>query len=163
MAKAKNEVVPAENVAPPTPEVVATTEAPESADPTLESHVKAVLEAMKPQAPPTIPPTPTIGRVVIYKLSEQNAADINRRRTTGYSIVERIKLNCNSQTLWPLGAQAHIGNECHAGDEFPMTIVRVWSGTCVNGQVLLDGSDSYWATSVAPGDGEGQWHWPVKS
>ena len=156
MAKAKSEVVPAENVTSSTPEVA-------TADPTLESHVKAVLEAMKPQAPPTIPPTPTIGRVVIYKLSDQNAAEINRRRTTPYSIGERIKLNCNSQTLWPLGAQAHIGNDCIAGEEFPMTIVRVWSDTLVNGQLLLDGSDSYWATSVAPGDENGQWHWPVKS
>lgn len=109
---------------------------------------------------PVVPQKATIGRTVIFKLSEQHAAEINRRRTTGYSIGERIKLNCNSQTLWPLGAQAHIGNEVHAGDEFPMTVVRVWSDYCVNGQVFLDGNDTYWATSVSHGEHNGMWQWP---
>jgi len=36
--------------------------------------------------------TPTIGRTVIYTLTEDNAAQINRRRTTGVSIAERIKV-----------------------------------------------------------------------
>lgn len=101
---------------------------------------------------------PTIGRIVILKLSDQQAVEINRRRTTGGAILDRIKLG-----QWPLGAQAHIGNEVHAGDEFPMVVVRVWSESCVNGQVLLDGNDTYWATSVSQGDQNGMWHWPERS
>lgn len=120
------------------------------------------MKVTPPVTPPYIYPKPTLGRVVIYKLSEQNAAEINRRRTTPYSISQRISLNCNSQTLWPLGAQAHIGNEVSAGDEFPMTVVRVWSDTCVSGQVLLDGCDTYWSTSISEGEHNGMWHWPVK-
>lgn len=108
---------------------------------------------------------PTLGRCVIFKVTDEQAEAINRRRTTGHSIAERIKLNCNSQTLWPLGAQAHVGNSVSAGDEFPATVVRVWGDSpeaCVNLQVFLDGNDVYWATSASEGEANGMWHWPVK-
>jgi hypothetical protein len=88
---------------------------------------------------------PSIGRIVHYMLSEQDAAQINRRRTDGPSIAERIKAGA-----WPLGAQAHIGNHVSAGDVFPMLIIRVWGeseSSCVNGQVILDGCDAFWAMS----------------
>jgi len=41
----------------------------------------------------------------------------------------------------------------------------VWEGSPpihVNGQVLLDGNDLYWATSVANGPGARQWRWPER-
>ena len=64
---------------------------------------------------------------------------------------------------WPLGAQAHIGNDAKEGDTFPMLIVKTWGDTetsCVNGQVFLDGNDVLWATSVSVGDGPHAWSWP---
>jgi hypothetical protein len=106
---------------------------------------------------------PTIGRVLHYKLSENDAEQINRRRTTSSAIAERIETG-----TWPLGAQAHIGNAAHAGDVLPLHVVRVWPDECgpgktgVNGQVLLDGNDALWVTSVCEGDGEGQWMWPPR-
>ena len=106
---------------------------------------------------------PTIGRIVIYRLSENDASQINRRRTSGSSIAERIK-----SEKWPLGAQAHIGNWTSADQEYPCTIVRVWPDEFgkdqpgVNGQVLLDGNDALWVTSIKEGTEPGQWHWPVK-
>jgi hypothetical protein len=78
-------------------------------------------------------------------LNETDAEQINRRRTTGREIADRIE-----KQTWPLGAQAHIGNVVKAGDVFPMIIVRVWGDSdvsCVQGQVFLDGNDCYWATS----------------
>jgi len=102
---------------------------------------------------------PTIGRIVHYRLTEQQATEINRRRTTGASIAERIKV-----VKWPLGAQAHIGNEAHEGDMFPGMIVRVWGSdmdSSVQLQVFLDGNDVLWATSVKAGDGAGTWSWPM--
>jgi len=90
--------------------------------------------------------TPSIGRIVHYCLTEQNAVEIMRRRTTGADIAARIP-----SKEWPVGAQAHIGNTVAAGDVFPMVIVKVWDGaeqSQVNGRVLLDGTDEYWATSV---------------
>jgi hypothetical protein len=105
---------------------------------------------------------PTRGRIVDYALSEQDVNEINRRRTDGQSIAARIK-----DEKWPIGAQAHIGNKVNVGDVFPMMIVAVWSDTCVNGQVFLDGNDCFWALSrnhasdFGPATG-GQWQWPKR-
>jgi len=90
--------------------------------------------------------TPSIGRIVHYELTEQDVAEITRRRTTGPDIAARIK-----EDRWPLGAQAHLGNTVAVGDVFPMVIVRVWPSDVglVNGRVLLDGSDELWVASRA--------------
>jgi hypothetical protein len=105
----------------------------------------------------------TIGRIVLYKLTEQNVAEITRRRTTGTSIAERIK-----EEKWPLGAQAHIGNPLHVGQILPLTVCVVWPNEYgpnydgVNGQVLLDGNDTLWVTSIKEGTENGTWAWPVR-
>lgn len=83
---------------------------------------------------------PTVGRIVHYRLSEQDAQQItDRRRDAGV-----------------------FGNPVPAGDTYPMVIVRVWSTTLVNGQVLLDGPDTLWVTSVTLGDGPRTWSWPPR-
>lgn len=93
-----------------------------------------------------------IGTTVLYRLSEVDAEQINRRRTTGSAIAEQI-----GKDRWPLGAQAHIGNNVAAGQQYPMVITRTWTETTVNGQVLLDGTDVFWATSRVQGDQPGTW------
>jgi hypothetical protein len=118
---------------------------------------------------------PTIGRIVIYKLTEDDVSQINRRRTSGSSIAERIKNNgadmanlVNLPATWPLGAQAHIGNWASPGDLYPCIIARVWPNEFgqdepgINGQVFLDGNDTLWVTSAGEGTEPGQWSWPVK-
>jgi hypothetical protein len=100
------------------------------------------------------------GRIVYYVVSEHTAAEIMRRRTNAISIAERIKVN-----KWPLGAQAHIGNDVKAGDIYPAMILRVWGTSgCSNLKVILDGSDEYWATSVGyeADKRQGSWHWIVE-
>ena len=111
----------------------------------------------------------SIGRIVIYTLHEQDAEQINRRRTTSSSIAERFANNgseiaqaVNLPETWPVGAQAHIGNSVKAGDQFPMLVTRVWSPSCVNGQVFLDGNDCFWATSATEGVGGHTWAWPQR-
>ncbi len=123
---------------------------------------------------------PTIGRIVHYRLSADDAAQINRRRTTGASIAERLKwgpAGKHSETLsaqtdagyiraWPAGAQAHIGNSAEEGQIFPMLITRVWGDTpesAVNGQLFLDGNDVLWITSATAGEGPHQFTWPTRS
>ena len=115
---------------------------------------------------------PSIGRIVHYRLSADDAAQVNRRRTTGHSIAERMKIQisdaeCVTPLLgWPTGAQAHIGNEVREGDTYPMLIVQCWGDTpcsCVNGQVFLDGNDVLWATSVAVGEGPRTFSWPTRN
>lgn len=103
-------------------------------------------------------PVPTIGRIVRYKLTQEQADQVNRRRTDGASIADRI-----GQDKWPIGAQAHIGNKVEQGDVFPMLVVRTWGNdenSAVNGQVFLDGNDVLWATSVVEGPHNGMFEWP---
>lgn len=116
---------------------------------------------------------PTIGRIVHYRLSADDATQINRRRTSGTSIAQRMKpWNIVTSTgnrdicEWPTGAQAHIGNEVKEGDTFPMMITRVWGNTptsAVNGQAYLDGTDVLWVTSACVGEGPRTFSWPTRS
>lgn len=83
---------------------------------------------------------PTIGRTVHYTLCESDVKMINTRRD----------------------ADPSSGNRVQVGDVFPAVVVRVWTGTCVNLQVLLDGRDTHWATSRTEGDGPTYWSWPPR-
>lgn len=113
---------------------------------------------------------PSLGRTVHYCLTVEDAVQINRRRTDGPSIVRRL-VNLH----WHEGAQAHIGTPVKAGDVFPMTIVAVAPPPAdgepdvskVNGQVLLDGNDVFWARGVpqvetGSSDKEGCWFEPPR-
>jgi hypothetical protein len=104
---------------------------------------------MEPDAPSTAPapapPTqkPTIGRIVLYRVTPEQAAAINeRRRLSGATLT---------------------GNIVSAGDTFPCVVVRPWSDTCLNGQALLDGNDSLWVLSANLGDEPGNWNWPPRA
>ena len=98
--------------------------------------------------------TPTIGRIVRYCLSQQDAAGINRRR---------VSLHLDPVTD---GYVFHTGNHANAGDVLPATIVRVNGRPLggVNAQVLLDGNDTLWVTGVMKSEGPlvGCWHWPPR-
>lgn len=101
----------------------------------------------------------SLGRTVHYTLSEEDAKQINRRRTNGGHIAERMK---TEPPQWPAGAQAHIGNDVEAGQVYPAVAVRVWSAGYANFQVSLDGNDTYWATSRTEGTQPGTWAWPPR-
>lgn len=95
--------------------------------------------------------TPTIGRIVHYTLSDQDAVLINKRRDDSF-----------------VAETAHsIGNMARGGDVYPAMVVRVFEGgTEANGvcnlQVFLDGNDTFWATSRTEGEGELHWFWPPR-
>lgn len=88
-----------------------------------------------------------------YILSSSDAEEINRRRVRDLAQAES----------WPKGAQAHTGNHAEAGDILPMIVCRVWDEPImtVNGQVFLDGNDTYLATSRHEGMEPGNWFWPA--
>jgi hypothetical protein len=76
---------------------------------------------------------PTIGRTVLYKLGEEDKRSLYTNGTWG-----------------------------NTPDVAPATIVSVFSDTCVNLKVCIDGyRNDLWKTSVSQGDGAGQWNWPV--
>lgn len=98
-------------------------------------------------------PTPTIGRTVIYRLS-------------GYD-VEQIMAHRNDRK------NSARGNTPHEGQPLPMIITAVHGSdqrAYVNGKVLLDGTDTYWATLVwcretanhFNASGGGTWSWPER-
>jgi hypothetical protein len=79
---------------------------------------------------------PAIGDWVTYTLSEDDAHLIASRRM---AVPDSAK-----------------GNSVAAGDTFPAIIVRAWDDGAVNLQVLLDGYDQHWATSIRPAEDDGQ-------
>jgi hypothetical protein len=101
--------------------------------------------------------TVSVGRIVHYTLSAYVAEKINKRRQD--AIKSRI-------ADLEEGSQIHYGNTAVEGDVLPMIVVRVWENNLVNGQVLLDGNDTYWATSVPQVDPDqspvGHWDWPAR-
>lgn len=90
---------------------------------------------------------PTVGRIVHLTLSEAQARQINAARTQA-------------------GHATKTGNTAREGDIVPLIIVRVWDTETgnLNGQAILDGNDSYWATSIHHGDNAepGTWSWPER-
>jgi hypothetical protein len=76
---------------------------------------------------------PKIGRIVIYKTTEQDKKNFR----DGFEHANVV-------------------------DELPAVIVNVWSDTCVNVKVLTDGrTQDLWKTSINQGDQAGNWNWPV--
>lgn len=96
---------------------------------------------------------PTIGSIVHYQLSDEDARQINRRRLDF--------ANARSATAGT-GFIGHVGNQAEAGQVCPAMVVRTFGGSSANLQVMLDGSDTYWATSRGEGDLPGQWTWPPR-
>lgn len=85
---------------------------------------------------------PSPGRIVEYTL---DAHDVQR-------IVGRRE-DARTQASFIL----HAGNPVRPGDTYPLMITKVWGstgGSAVNGQVMLDGNDTLWVTSVTEGEGE---------
>lgn len=95
---------------------------------------------------------PTPGRIVQYTLTELDALQIMRRR-------QDAKRNIAAGTVGNTGFMLHVGNDVKAEDNYPLLITRAWGsteGSAVNGQVLLDGNDNLWVSSVSQGDGQGK-------
>lgn len=85
-----------------------------------------------------------LGQIVQYVLTKDDVQHINARRALDAT-------SAQARTV----VIAH-GNPIREGDVFPLIITRLWGdahNSAVNGQVLLDGNDSLWVTSVTAGDG----------
>jgi hypothetical protein len=100
---------------------------------------------------------PSVGDTVLYMLSTTDADQINKRRKDGAAhSAEHLERSD--------GSQVHVGNHVKAGNVYPLIIAKTWGDTptsAVNGQVILDGNDTLWATSVSFGDGERHFQWPA--
>jgi hypothetical protein len=89
-------------------------------------------------------PAPTPGRIVLYRLTEDDARHITQQRAHN-------GLN---------------GNYVREGDRYPAVVVRTFTGNpadVCNLKVLLDGEDTHWATSRHQGQEPGTWSWPERA
>ena len=98
--------------------------------------------------------TPTIGRIVVYKLSKRDAEQINKRRNDAHKHLDEHRAASN-------GVQIHYGWNVAEGNEFPAVVVHGHGETCASLTVFAAGSDNFWAPSMNLGDEPGTWHWPV--
>lgn len=92
----------------------------------------------------------TIGRIVLYRLSE---ADVNYLQIRRYAEMQEASTRVMPPYHEPLAA--------HVGEQFPAVIVRSRSDF-PNLHVLLDGPDSLWVVKVSQGDRNGMWSWPPR-
>lgn len=96
---------------------------------------------------------PELGSTVLYKLTDDDALAVNRRRQDAN---ERVR----SLQVAQQGSQTHVGNSAREGDVFPGLVVRRWgdlAASPVNLQVFLDGNDVLWVTSRLEGVAPGQY------
>ena len=98
---------------------------------------------------PKTPPAPGLGDVVLYRLTEADAADVERRRADW---------RASPSARW--GYQAHVGNLVCAGLLYAAVVVSVSGPSTVILKVLLDGTDTLWAPSASEGTGPGTWARP---
>lgn len=89
-----------------------------------------------------------VARRVVYFVFNQTAAHA----------VERQRLRSPGS-----GETGGGGNPVRVGDILPALVVQTWGAesTSINLKVMLDGPDTYWATSI-PYDAAktpGTWHW----
>jgi hypothetical protein len=88
--------------------------------------------------------TLSLGHTVLYTLSAGDVAwiDANLPLTRGHQV----------------------RNPVSEGQVLPAVVTAIFDGSDVtaNLKVLLDGEDSYWATSRTLGDRLGQWFWPPR-
>lgn len=107
----------------------------------------------------------TTGRIVQYRLSQDDAQNVNSRRHDFLAYQRETKPPLNPGGRGRTGHVGHWGNAVRSGEEFPAMIVKVWPDHpdgLVNLQVYLDGNDVLWATSRSEGDEDGHWHWPER-
>lgn len=108
-------------------------------------------------------PTPTIGHIVHYTLTAADAQAINKRRSDFDAFRQTLAGTPDPGHRGATGHVAHLGNQATAGDVSPAVVVRTFGGAEANLQVLLDGTDTYWATSRTEGDQPGFWAWPPRA
>lgn len=108
---------------------------------TAKRTTKEPAPDVEPAAEPTAPSAPEfsayIGQTVFYQLTASDAQRITARRSAINN-----PAYCN-------------GNPVNEGQLYPAIVTAV-GATMVNAQVILDGDDNLWVTSVHEGEAPGQ-------
>ncbi len=107
--------------------------------------------------------TPTVGRIVHYKLGDYDAESINSRRLDAGAFNRSLTGQPHPGERGRSGHVLHTGNQVAEGDVLAAVVVRTFGADTVNLKVLLDGNDDYWAISRPEGELPGQWAWPPRA
>lgn len=105
---------------------------------------------------------PTIGRIVHYSLSENDAESINKRRA---DTAKHLEAHREAST----GVQVHVGFEVTAEDVFPAIVVGTHEDSDnLDLRVLLNGTDILWSPDApyspyAAAPEPGSWFWPPRA
>ena len=87
---------------------------------------------------------PVVGSIVLYQLTAADALTVNE----WFSDARRQG-----------GVNQYTGVNVNAGNVFPMIVTNVQNPSkkqvLVNGQVFLDGNDTFWVHDIAPGNTPG--------
>lgn len=89
---------------------------------------------------------PSIGRIVHYRLSEQDK--------------QRITEMVNRPTA---SGRSPVMNPSSVGDTVAGIVVATWAESTANLHLLLDGEATLWVTSAKEGDQPGSWSWPPRT
>ena len=96
-----------------------------------------------------------IGTPVLYTLTKHDAELINKRRQDAATPDPETLTTLAAKNT---GAQIHVGNTVHEGDQYPGVVVRVFEAAhSANLRVWLDGNDDFWACSKSEGEGPNTW------
>ena len=108
-------------------------------------------------------PHPEPGDLVLYQLDESDVPKINAWRANFRAFNASYAGHKHPHRPGQPGATGHVahtGQDAVPGDVLPAMVITVPAAPRVNLKVFLDGNDFYWATSVPPGEGPGQWRRP---
>lgn len=83
----------------------------------------------------------SLGSTHGYTLTESDVDQIMRRRNDAKNAI-------SNNAVGNTGFVLHFGNDVSVGERYPLIVTKVWDNNKVNGQVLLDGNDCLWVTSV---------------
>lgn len=100
---------------------------------------------------------PTIGRIVHYRLTADDAATINEQRYRA-----KQYFGAGEDMNMSVGQQLHVGRHMVQGETCAMIVTAALGNARVNGQVILDGNDHLWCVSVSYGTANGCWSWPPR-
>lgn len=111
------------------------------------------------EQPPKEVPTalPTLGRVVMYKLTERDAQKVDGQRADGRNRGSTVRAG----TVCPAFVVGHNRSVRSAVDENGKPAPDIVSES-INLKVQLDGTDEYYVKGVTMGPDDGQAQWPAR-
>ena len=103
-----------------------------------------------PPASDDAPYAPAVGDIVLYRLTELDVLNIERRRAWVVDYMGKDRRTI-ARSVAP-----HAGSPVTVGEAVAMIVTRLGGDGAINGRCILDGTDDLWVQGAMPGDGVGE-------